>query len=195
MSTKGATTNNATVVGSSLDAFRNRMDGSFLRQCSPEATTSTSSSSTGVLSPNDNRTMRRVKSGHYVLVRPTPLTHPKLIAHSPSVAGLLGIPPSDLSFMDWTKFLSGDVGEDDKTWCTPYALSIMGRCMVSNCRPIPFRRGADGHVMLRSSIREFLASKAMAMLERNLLQQVWFWCGDQLGYRSCQFMIAVLFLD
>jgi len=157
--------------------------------------------------------MRRVKSGHYVLVRPTPLTHPKLIAHSPSVAGLLGIPPSDLSFMDWTKFLSGDVGEEDESWCTPYALSIMGRRMVSNCPfgtgegygdgraisiaevnvnaspdtsdsepdagdrtgersarwelqlkgagPTPFCRGADGRAVLRSSIREFLASEAM----------------------------------
>jgi len=184
------------------------MDGSFLRQCSPEAPTTTST-----VAPNDNRTMRRVRSGHYVRVRPTPLSHPKLIAHSPSVAGLLGIPPSDLSFMDWTKFLSGDVGEEDESWCTPYALSIMGRRMVSNCPfgtgegygdgraisiaevnvnaspdtsdsepdagdrtgersarwelqlkgagPTPFCRGADGRAVLRSSIREFLASEAM----------------------------------
>ncbi|MGK3738542.1 MAG: hypothetical protein ACI90V_005389 [Bacillariaceae sp.] len=77
-----------------------------------------------------------------------------------------------------------------ETWATPYALSIMGSRYTSNCpygtgngygdgRAIsiaefngyelqlkgagktPFARGADGRAVLRSSIREFLASEAM----------------------------------
>lgn len=79
------------------------------------------------------------------------------------------------------------------SWATPYALSIMGTRYTSNCpygtgdgygdgRAIsigefngyelqlkgggktPFHRGADGRAVLRSSIREFLASEAMAYL-------------------------------
>ena len=77
-----------------------------------------------------------------------------------------------------------------ESWATPYALSIMGSRYTSNCpygtgngygdgRAIsiaefngqelqlkgggttPFHRGADGRAVLRSSIREFLASEAM----------------------------------
>jgi len=80
-----------------------------------------------------------------------------------------------------------------ETWATPYALSIMGTRYTSNCpygtgngygdgRAIsiaefndhelqlkgagktPFARGADGRAVLRSSIREFLASEAMHSL-------------------------------
>jgi len=79
------------------------------------------------------------------------------------------------------------------TWATPYALSIMGTPYTSNCPyktgngygdgraisigewnnyecqlkgagPTPFCRGADGRAVLRSSIREFLASEAMHYL-------------------------------
>lgn len=78
-------------------------------------------------------------------------------------------------------------------WATPYALSIIGERYTSNCPygtgdgygdgraisiaeihgyevqlkgagPTPFCRGADGRAVLRSSIREFLASEAMHML-------------------------------
>eukprot|EP00535_Pseudo-nitzschia_heimii_P000374 CAMPEP_0197187322 /NCGR_PEP_ID=MMETSP1423-20130617/15677_1 /TAXON_ID=476441 /ORGANISM="Pseudo-nitzschia heimii, Strain UNC1101" /LENGTH=756 /DNA_ID=CAMNT_0042638871 /DNA_START=121 /DNA_END=2388 /DNA_ORIENTATION=+ len=80
-----------------------------------------------------------------------------------------------------------------ETWATPYALSIMGSRYTNNCpygtgngygdgRAIsiaefsghelqlkgagktPFARGADGRAVLRSSIREFLASEAMHSL-------------------------------
>jgi len=96
-------------------------------------------------------------------------------------------------------FFSGDQARVGSlpSWCTPYALAIMGRRMVSNCpfgngngygdgRAIsvgevvvdgrrwemqlkgagrtPFCRGGDGRAVLRSSIREFLASEAMHAL-------------------------------
>ncbi|KAI2490816.1 hypothetical protein MHU86_23751 [Fragilaria crotonensis] len=80
-----------------------------------------------------------------------------------------------------------------QSWATPYALSIMGTRYTNNCPygtgngygdgraisigefhnhelqlkgsgPTPFCRGADGRAVLRSSIREFLASEAMHYL-------------------------------
>ncbi|CAL1134908.1 unnamed protein product, partial [Cladocopium goreaui] len=106
---------------------------------------------------------------------------------------------------EFTNFFSGQqqiaggklqswLGSQQMSWCTPYALSIMGEPMVRNCpfgngngygdgRAIsvgevvvkgqrwemqlkgggqtPFCRGADGRAVLRSSVREFLASEAM----------------------------------
>ena len=112
-------------------------------------------------------------------------------------------------------FFSGDgdvaAARGLESWCTPYALAIMGRAMTENCpfkngngygdgRAIsvgevvvaapspsagdvdapaaagrwelqlkgagrtPFCRGADGRAVLRSSVREFLASEAMDAL-------------------------------
>ena len=92
-----------------------------------------------------------------------------------------------LEFVSGNRILNDGKAE---TWATPYALSIMGSRYTSNCpygtgngygdgRAIsiaefnghelqlkgagktPFARGADGRAVLRSSIREFLASEAM----------------------------------
>jgi len=92
-----------------------------------------------------------------------------------------------LQFVSGNLVLNGGAAE---TWATPYALSIMGTRYTNNCpygtgngygdgRAIsiaefndhelqlkgagktPFARGADGRAVLRSSIREFLASEAM----------------------------------
>jgi uncharacterized protein YdiU (UPF0061 family) len=93
---------------------------------------------------------------------------------------------------DFVQWLSGNLVLSE-SWATPYALSIMGTRYTSNCpygtgngygdgRAIsiaefngqelqlkgggttPFHRGADGRAVLRSSIREFLASEAMHFL-------------------------------
>jgi len=95
-------------------------------------------------------------------------------------------------FVQWVSGngLSDDV---EYGWATPYALSIVGTRYTSNCPygtgvgygdgraisiaelngyelqlkgggPTPFCRGADGRAVLRSSIREFLASEAMHYL-------------------------------
>lgn len=92
-----------------------------------------------------------------------------------------------LQFVSGNLVLNNGAAE---TWATPYALSIMGSRYTNNCpygtgngygdgRAIsiaefnghelqlkgagktPFARGADGRAVLRSSIREFLASEAM----------------------------------
>lgn len=144
----------------------------------------------GLNDDDDNRKKRPVYNGHYVLVKPTGLTKPTRVLVSDDVAyNLLKLTPEQVDSDDFVQFVSGNLvlGE---TWATPYALSIMGSRYTHNCpygdgtgygdgRAIsigefngyelqlkgagttPFHRGADGRAVLRSSIREFLASEAM----------------------------------
>jgi hypothetical protein len=142
---------------------------------------------------DDNRSKRPVFNGHFVLVEPTGLTAPRLVLHSKDVAEqLLHLTEEQIHSDAFLQWVSGNtvLGE---TWATPYALSIMGTRYTNNCpygtgdgygdgRAIsigefqghelqlkgagrtPFHRGADGRAVLRSSIREFLASEAMHYL-------------------------------
>jgi len=141
----------------------------------------------------DNRSKRPVFNGHYVLVKPTGLKAPERILVSKDVAfSLLQLTPEQVESDDFLHWVSGDLALEE-TWATPYALSIMGTRYTNNCpygtgngygdgRAIsiaelngyemqlkgagktPFHRGADGRAVLRSSIREFLASEAMHYL-------------------------------
>jgi serine/tyrosine/threonine adenylyltransferase len=142
---------------------------------------------------NDNRTRRPVFNGHFVLVKPTGLPDPELLLTSDDVAyNLMHLTPEQVESEEFVQFVSGNFVLSE-TWATPYALSIMGSRYTSNCpygtgngygdgRAIsiaefngyelqlkgagktPFHRGADGRAVLRSSIREFLASEAMHYL-------------------------------
>lgn len=141
---------------------------------------------------DENKTKRPVYNGHYVLVKPTGLSEPRLLLYSTQVGDMIKMSKTQLEsdeFLDW---VSGkrSIGP---SWATPYALSIMGTRYVSNCPygtgdgygdgraisigelhgyelqikgagPTPFCRGGDGRAVLRSSIREFLASEAMHYL-------------------------------
>ena len=165
---------------------------------------------------DDNRSKRPVYNGHYVLVKPTGLREPRLVIYSQDVAqNLLGLTNEQVESEEFLNWVSGNLvlGE---TWATPYALSIMGTRYTHNCpygtgngygdgRAIsigefrgqelqlkgagttPFHRGADGRAVLRSSIREFLASEAMHYLgipttralslvvsEKDKLQRPWY---------------------
>jgi len=141
----------------------------------------------------DNRSKRPVFNGHYVLVKPTGLRQPERLLVSKDVAyNLLQLTPEQVESDDFLQWVSGNLAMEE-TWATPYALSIMGTRYTSNCpygtgngygdgRAIsiaelngyemqlkgagktPFHRGADGRAVLRSSIREFLASEAMHYL-------------------------------
>eukprot|EP00439_Symbiodinium_sp_Y106_P046551 s5758_g5.t3 len=171
-----------------LNRLAKESDQSWLDQLSPDP-------ETDLHVPNTDP--REVKSGHYVEVWPTPLPDPKLVIYSQEVADMLGIPEDEVRSDSFTAFFSGQRREIPiplRSWCTPYALAIMGQRMVSNCpfgngngygdgRAIsvgellahgqrfelqlkgagrtPFCRGGDGRAVLRSSIREFLASEAM----------------------------------
>lgn len=142
---------------------------------------------------DDNRTRRPVFNGHYVPVKPTGLWNPEMILVSQDVAtNVLRLTKEQIESDDFVQWLSGNMVLEE-TWATPYALSIMGTPYTSNCpygtgdgygdgRAIsiaefhghelqlkgggktPFHRGADGRAVLRSSIREFLASEAMHYL-------------------------------
>ena len=142
---------------------------------------------------DDNRKKRPVFNGHYVLVEPTGIKDPELLVVSNDVAkNMLQLTEEQISSPDFVSWVSGNLVLEE-TWATPYALSIMGTRYTNNCpygtgngygdgRAIsiaelngyelqlkgagktPFHRGADGRAVLRSSIREFLASEAMHYL-------------------------------
>eukprot|EP00960_Hanusia_phi_P037098 752722-Hanusia_phi.AAC.3 len=148
-----------------------------------------------------NQQAREVSSGHYVLVLPTPLPHPKLVAYSTDTLRLIGLQPADAEQQEFASLFAGDLQAVPgflSSWATPYALSIYGEEIVpdgagrsgngyGDGRAIsiaeiedevsgrwelqlkgagrtPFCRGGDGRAVLRSSIREFLASEAMHAL-------------------------------
>jgi uncharacterized protein YdiU (UPF0061 family) len=142
-----------------------------------------------------NKRSREVFYGHYVLVKPTPLHNPHLIRYSKSLASELKISEQLILSDQMIGFLSGAI-QNVKTWATPYALSIYGEEMISNCPfgtgngygdgrvhsigeffiknrwefqlkgsgKTPFSRSGDGRAVLRSSVREYLASEAMHWL-------------------------------
>jgi uncharacterized protein YdiU (UPF0061 family) len=142
---------------------------------------------------DDNRNKRRVFNGHYVLVQPTGLPNPRMVTYSKDVAkNVLKMTKTQVESDDFLQFVSGNLTLQE-AWATPYALAIMGERYTNNCpfgtgdgygdgRAIvigelhghelqlkgagktPFHRGADGRAVLRSSVREFLASEAMHWL-------------------------------
>ena len=147
----------------------------------------------GLPEDTDNRSKRPVFNGHFVLVKPTGIAEPELILLSTDVAeNLLHLTPAQVAGDEFLQWVSGNTNLAE-SWATPYALSIMGTRYTNNCpygtgngygdgRAIsigefeghelqlkgggttPFHRGADGRAVLRSSIREFLASEAMHYL-------------------------------
>jgi uncharacterized protein YdiU (UPF0061 family) len=213
-----------------LLAFARHADFSWLSQLEPDPETE---------DHYPNKTSRQVKSGHYVVVRPTPLPKPTCAIASENMLTALGMTLEEAKTERFASFFSGGGGKVGgsgeypskeikemaaQSWCTPYALSIYGQEMVGNCpfkngngygdgRAIsvaevlipssiggvhtgqwldaasdiggatadgsgaqrwelqlkgggttPFARGADGRAVLRSSVREFLASEAMHAL-------------------------------
>ena len=103
-----------------------------------------------------NKTSRQVLSGHYVLVRPTPLPSPRLVHFSSALATEIGLDPASAIISgsqhhtSFVNFFSGNIAEPSvdsrsksrpqwgTTWATPYALSIYGQEMYDNC---PFKNG------------------------------------------------------
>lgn len=177
-----------------LATVKDALDNSWVRTLSAESDANLLKSRRreGLSETDDNRNKRPVFNGHYVLVEPTGIKQPRLMLLSQDVADMLKLTHEQVQSNDFVEWVSGNkvLGE---TWATPYALSIMGTRYTSNCpygtgdgygdgRAIsigelhglelqlkgagktPFARGADGRAVLRSSIREFLASEAMHYL-------------------------------
>ena len=88
-----------------------------------------------------NRISREVFSGHYVLVDPTPIPRPRLVATSPVLLRQLGIEPEDVARDErFLRIFSADGPRvaapgtfGSVAWATPYALTIYGQEMTQQC--------------------------------------------------------------
>ncbi|MDN4054944.1 YdiU family protein [Massilia sp. YIM B02763] len=138
--------------------------------------------------PIDN-SFAELPPAFYTHLRPTPLPAPYFVAASPKAAALLGLDPSDLAHEDFVAAFSGNrvpprakplsavySGHQFGHWAGqlgdgraillgeiatadgPVELQLKGAGMT------PYSRMGDGRAVLRSSIREFLCSEAMAAL-------------------------------
>jgi hypothetical protein len=124
-----------------LTTFFQSFHHSYLSQLSPETPSSLEKSLALQLRLGGGHPGRPVYNGHYVRVRPTPLTNPKLVIYSQELAKELRLNSWEVESDAFVKYFSGDVdgatadhegiGEVE-TWATPYALSIMGRRYTSN---------------------------------------------------------------
>ena len=86
---------------------------------------------------------RQVFSGHYVPVKPTPLSEPQYIAHSKTFFEELGFDGELAQSEDFIRLFSGDMSQLPEAmkphgWATGYALSIYGTEYIHQC---PFRTG------------------------------------------------------
>ncbi|MCG9725504.1 protein adenylyltransferase SelO [Vibrio brasiliensis] len=86
---------------------------------------------------------RQVFSGHYVPVKPTPITDPIYVSHSQGFFGELGLDDSLALTKEFADLFSGNVTNVPEPmrrmgWATGYALSIFGNEYVDQC---PFKTG------------------------------------------------------
>lgn len=90
-----------------------------------------------------NQQMRQVFSGHYVLVRPTPIENPKYVTHSQTFFAELGLSDSLATDPEFIQMFSGNISDLPEPmrkvgWATGYALSIYGTEYIQQC---PFQTG------------------------------------------------------
>ena len=126
---------------------------------------------------------------HYTRLTPEGLPDPQLIAGSAAVAELLGLSPDELQRPDFPVMFSGQQmlpgsaplaavysGHQFGVWAGQLGdgrAHLLGglenthghwEIQLKGAGRTPYSRGADGRAVLRSSIREFLCSEAMAGL-------------------------------
>ncbi len=122
-------------------------------------------------------------------LNPTPLSSVRMVANSPSVAELLGLSASFATDTQWLNILSGNhIEEPLKPIATVYSGHQFGvwagqlgdgraimlgevehrgsfwEIQLKGAGKTPYSRMGDGKAVLRSSIREYLCSEAMASL-------------------------------
>lgn len=133
---------------------------------------------------------RQVTDAHYTLLRPTvAASQPTLVIYSADVAHLLDLAPAECNSTDFVDFFAGQVPSSVECWATVYGASFAGRfggqrgdgraisigqltvadgtlleVQLKGAGRTPYSRTADGRAVLRSTIREFLGSEAMAAL-------------------------------
>jgi len=129
---------------------------------------------------------REVTGAAWSSVSPTPVAAPRLLAHSPEVAALLGFDAATVQAPGFAEVFGGNaLYPGMQPWAANYgghqfghwagqlgdgrAISL-GELLADGRRwelqlkgagPTPYSRSADGRAVLRSSIREFLCSEAM----------------------------------
>jgi uncharacterized protein YdiU (UPF0061 family) len=137
--------------------------------------------------PESGARLRQVEGALWSSVLPTPVAAPRLLAHSPEVADLLGFDAADVAGEDFARVFGGNAlyagmqpfaanygGHQFGHWAGQLgdgrAISLGelpgtdGRryeLQLKGAGRTPYSRGADGRAVLRSSIREFLCSEAM----------------------------------
>lgn len=140
--------------------------------------------------PEHGSRRREVVGALYSHVEPTPVVAPRVLAVSDEMATLLGLTATDVATPAFAQVFAGN---RLLAGMTPYAANYGGhqfgswagqlgdgravslgeviastgaRCelQLKGSGRTPYSRGADGRAVLRSSIREFLCSEAMAHL-------------------------------
>jgi len=90
-----------------------------------------------------DHTPRQVFSGHYVLVKPTPIKDPEYVTHSKDFFSELGFADSMAQSADFIRMFTGDISHVPEPmrkvgWACGYALSIYGTEYFQQC---PFQTG------------------------------------------------------
>lgn len=138
--------------------------------------------------PFDNA-FARLPAAFYTRLPPEPLPRPYLVAASPDAARLIGLAPDELARADFPAVFAGNVvlpgseplaavysGHQFGVWAGQLGdgrAHLLGEVQgpgsgweiqLKGAGQTPYSRFADGRAVLRSSIREFLCSEAMAAL-------------------------------
>ena len=150
-----------------------RFDNSFVRELPAD--------------PEQGPRIRQVQAALYSSIEPTPVTAPRVIAHSAEVAALLGLSEDFVASPAFAQVFAGNLLLDGMQ---PYAANYGGHqfgnwagqlgdgraitlgetldaggqrweLQLKGAGPTPYSRSADGRAVLRSSVREFLCSEAM----------------------------------
>lgn len=130
---------------------------------------------------------RQVYDAFWSTVKPTPVSAPRLLAHSREVAQLLGWTEADIADPAFVQAFAGNTllpgmqpyaanygGHQFGGWAgqlgdgraislgeTVNAQGQRWELQLKGAGPTPYSRRADGRAVLRSSVREFLCSEAM----------------------------------
>lgn len=160
----------ATISAVAIGDWPSAVDNSLLRELVPDE------------SGKPPQLSREVRGAHYVSVRPSvPAPAPRLVAYSSEVASSLGLSAETCESDEFLQFFAGKVPEAVPCWATSYGASFAGRyggqrgdgraisvgqvngleVQLKGAGTTPFSRRFDGRAVLRSSVREFLASEAM----------------------------------
>lgn len=138
--------------------------------------------------PFDNA-FARLPSAFYTRLAPEPLPRPYLVAASAEVAGLIGLDPAELTRPEFPQIFAGNQllpgseplaavysGHQFGMWAGQLGdgrAHLLGEIagpgrgweiQLKGAGQTPYSRFADGRAVLRSSIREYLCSEAMAAL-------------------------------